>query len=333
MMEDDQVKALLSAAAKLAESSKSDVLFFNGPIQDSPSQRLIKRVSDRQGKLENVYFFLTTLGGDPHGAYVMMRCLQRNYKRVTAVILGDCYSAGTLMALGANELVLSDKGHFGPIDIQIRKKDEFFERSSGMVVSKALEELQSIAINSMEQFMVGLVARSEGQITLKTSMDAASKLTSGLLGELYRQIDPYRIGEDARAMQVMKHYGDLLGKKGGNIIDGTLDHLLNHYPDHGCIIDRDEASDLFKVARGPNDDEKELFDLLDSITETPIQKAKDAAIMYINPIEQTKEKEKADGNTTDNDAGNGKGGKGIQPPTGNGKAEPKGPATATAKRD
>ena len=36
------------------------------------------------------------------------------------------------MAIGANELAMSDLSEFGPLDIQVRRNDEFYEHSSGL---------------------------------------------------------------------------------------------------------------------------------------------------------------------------------------------------------
>jgi ClpP class serine protease len=41
------------------------------------------------------------------------------------------------MALGANEIVMSDFGEFGPLDVQIYKTDEF-ARSSGLDIHQSL---------------------------------------------------------------------------------------------------------------------------------------------------------------------------------------------------
>ena len=49
---------------------------------------------------------------------------QRSYKKFIVLVSGYCKSAGTLVACGAHELVFSDAGEIGPIDIQMEKKDD-----------------------------------------------------------------------------------------------------------------------------------------------------------------------------------------------------------------
>jgi ClpP class serine protease len=39
-------------------------------------------------------------------------------------VSGYCKSAGTLIALGANELAFGEHGELGPLDVQIAKRDE-----------------------------------------------------------------------------------------------------------------------------------------------------------------------------------------------------------------
>jgi hypothetical protein len=58
------------------------------------------------------------------------------------VVSGWCKSAGTLFCIAANHLIIADTGELGPLDVQIAKSDEIWERSSGLVVESAFEKLQ-----------------------------------------------------------------------------------------------------------------------------------------------------------------------------------------------
>ncbi len=74
---------------------------------------------------------LSTFGGDPDAAYRIARCLRRRYTRVSAMISGFCKSAGTLLLLGADDLVFTEHGELGPLDVQYWKQDELEEMGSG----------------------------------------------------------------------------------------------------------------------------------------------------------------------------------------------------------
>lgn len=59
--------------------------------------------------------------GDPNAGYRIGRALQHNYDDVTLLVVGPCKSAGTLIAIAANKLVIGDMGELGPLDIQLKK--------------------------------------------------------------------------------------------------------------------------------------------------------------------------------------------------------------------
>jgi hypothetical protein len=107
-----------------AEDEDADVVFWNGQIGRPYDHAFIALCRSRKVKRTNVLLMLTTPGGDAHAAYRIARCLQRNWKHVTLFAPGWCKSAGTLLAIGANELVIGDFGELGPVDVQRPKEDD-----------------------------------------------------------------------------------------------------------------------------------------------------------------------------------------------------------------
>jgi ClpP class serine protease len=90
---------------------------------------------------KNAILILVTEGGDPDAAYRIARCFQEHYELFTCIVPGYCKSAGTLITIGAHELVMTDGGELGPLDIQMSKKDELWESQSGLTVAAALNAL------------------------------------------------------------------------------------------------------------------------------------------------------------------------------------------------
>ena len=76
--------------------------------------------------------------------------------------------------------------------------------------------------------------------------ELASQLACGVVEPLYAQIDPNRIGEMQRAIQIAHEYGTRLDGHGSNLKEGALDALVAGYPSHSFVIDRKEARNLFK---------------------------------------------------------------------------------------
>jgi hypothetical protein len=248
-------------ANNVAKEFDADVILYSGSIEEPADFELIGRIS-RLGKRKNAILFLTTYGGIADVAYRMMRFLQARYHdgKITAYIPHICKSAGTLMVIGADEVVMSSFAELGPLDVQVSKPDEVGEWTSGLTPLQALSAIRGEAFNSFEQHFLMLREKSGKQITAKTAADIAARLTVGWFQPLYEQIDPMRLGETVRAMTIAREYGMRLSR--GNIELDGLDDLISSYPSHGFVIDREEAAQLFKHVRGPQMPEGKLASAL-----------------------------------------------------------------------
>lgn len=255
-------------ADAVAAERDADIILYNGPIQRHTDRELIATCTRRQ-RHTNVLLVLVTIGGDADAAYRIARCLQDNYENYVLYVSGYCKSAGTLCAIGANELVISDHGELGPLDVQLFKKDELWETQSGLTVLDSLVALQDNAFSAFEKFFLDTKARSGGSVTLRTATKIATEMATGLFVPLYGQLDPLHIGEAARAMSIAGHYGQRLLGKGKNIPYDALNFLMSQYPSHGFVIDRDEARSLFSQVTEPSAAEQALANALGDIALWP----------------------------------------------------------------
>src|ERR1051326_7906177 len=129
----EQRERLVAAVAEVAKRLDADVVLFNGAIDRDNHDSLAHCCS--APKHPNVFLILVTEGGDADAGYRMARALQERYKKVHVAISGYCKSAGTLVAVAANELIISDDGELGPLDVQLLKSDELWEQRSGQTVT------------------------------------------------------------------------------------------------------------------------------------------------------------------------------------------------------
>ena len=243
-----------SAADIVAEQLDADVILYNGFLHRPQDELLIGECTKRCRR-ENVLLVLVTPGGDADPAYRIAKCLQTKYKRFFLYVSGYCKSAGTLVAIGAHELIISDHGELGPLDVQLSKEDELGERRSGLAISNTLEQLQNDAFDAFEQFFLEIKKRSRGSITSRMATPIATDMVTGLFAPLYGQVNPLSIGEAGRAMSIAGHYGLLLLKNSGIIEPLGLRYIMTEYPSHGFVIDRWEAKELFQNVREPSQEE------------------------------------------------------------------------------
>ena len=266
----------------MAEELDADVILLNGELTSAEANVLIRNCRTRE-KRSNVVLILVTYGGDPDAAFQIARYLQREYEHFSLFVSGVCKSAGTLIATGAHELIISDLGELGPIDIQVPKRGESLEWQSGLAVSSTLAELHEWASSNFIDFALEIVKDDELRSTLPMAMDSAAKVTTGLLSELYKQIDPLQIGEVARAMDIMSSYGGRLLELGKNIEPDALDDMITAYPTHSFVIDRAEAESLFHNVRSPTDIEYELLAALEDHSTTPVAPDEPVKLEFLCP--------------------------------------------------
>lgn len=66
-----------------------------------------------------VDFLIASYGGDPIVAWRIMTLIRQRVEKVAVMIPQSAYSAATLLAFGADEIVMHPNGHLGPVDMQI----------------------------------------------------------------------------------------------------------------------------------------------------------------------------------------------------------------------
>ena len=204
-------KAVRVLANKYGRSIKADVLMYNGSIERGRDHHIIN-LCRKRNRRENLLLILVTPGGDAHAAYRIGRCLQDKYNKLTIFVPGWCKSAGTLLAVAANELVIGDYGELGPIDVQRIRPDEVWQRSSGLTEETAISTLETALAKTFQDFVSEIRDMSGGQIGFRAAAEVVSPMIVGAFAPIFAQIDPLMIGESARAMRVASDYGDRLNR-------------------------------------------------------------------------------------------------------------------------
>ena len=206
---EDELFKILSL---LITDDQKEIIIYSGPLESPYDVDLITRNYCGKHK-KHILLLLATNGGDANAAYRIARCFKAHFDLFSVFVHTFCKSAGTLLAVGANELIMSDHSELGPLDVQLKKADELGERSSGLTINQALASLQSQAFGMFEDYFLNLRLRSGYQITTMRAMDVAADLSVGLFAPIYSQIDPMRIGEIHRAVMVSMEYGQRIGKE------------------------------------------------------------------------------------------------------------------------
>jgi hypothetical protein len=282
------LKSAREAATKLATGLKSDIYFLSGGVERGVDKAILEQVAGRLTKHLNAVLILTTEGGDADAAFRISRCFQDAYEKFTVVVAGWCKSAGTLVCIGANELVMGLHAELGPLDVQLAKPDDLSGRISGLTIASAFASLELAAFNLFQRLMLKTIEDSGGAITTKTASAVAATITSGLLAPVYQQIDPNKVGDDYRSMQVAEEYARRLILKGRNLQIrsdwNAVDALVRGYPSHGFVIDLEEAKRLFRKVDRPTAELTELLSILGDSAVIPrsYSRGENPLALYLN---------------------------------------------------
>ncbi len=259
-----EVDRFQSIIAKISEALDADLYLFSNSVYDDQADRFIDVVRAVQTKRTNAGLIFCTHGGNADAAYQISRCLKRNYKKVILYVFGKCKSAGTLVAVAANEIVMSEFGQFGPLDVQLADKDELYGQTPALDVSQSVATLSDSAFNCfIDHFLKLEPGRS---MSTKTACEIAKALALGIVEPIASQIDPLLLGRVDRSMKIAEAYITRLSPTFAG-----AKQLIGGYPSHGFVIDFEEAKLLFQNVREPSPDERELEDLLRKWTKVPKQ--------------------------------------------------------------
>ena len=256
------------ASQQKGREARRVVIFFSGPLTNITVDRYIETILPYKERGE-LGIVLSTFGGDPDAAYRMARVSKKYFGGYTLYVFGYCKSAGTLLALGANEIVMSPLGELGPLDVQLLKEDDLMYRQSGLDLTHGLINLSMNAYEYFEVVFLDILRKSGGSITTKTAAHISTELVKSLYGNVFAQIDPLRVGAVGRANRIGKEYALRLSQD-----KEAIERLINSYPSHTFVIDYEEAKELLKHTkiREIDNSDNDIVDLYTSyIPRYPIE--------------------------------------------------------------
>ncbi len=240
---DDHGSTILSALTKAEKQFDADIVVYNGPINEDGYGQFVQATKNVKPE-RKLMLVLVTYGGSADSAYRIARYAQNFFKDFLLFVPNACKSAGTLIALGASRIHMSPFGEFGPLDVQVFKSDEIFERRSGLTSKSAVWSLTEEAFKTFEQILLALKMRSGGTITFKSASQLAASIATGLLSPVASQLDPLSLGEDYQNLHIAHEYGDRLVEKFHTVNANAVLALVENYPSHGFVIDLFEAVEL-----------------------------------------------------------------------------------------
>ncbi len=258
-------------ANQVADEFEAAVYVYSGRIDRIGLGSLIESmgIQDSRQRRRNSLLILTTYGGGADSAYKIARSFQRASEKFYLCVPYLCKSAGTLIALGANEILMEESAEFGPLDVQLPRRNELAQRRSGMAVRTALDELSDETYKFWSKAMLKITVKTGSLISFEMAGKIAADMAVGVMSPIYSQISPEELGNDMRDLYVATQYGVRLEENGKNTNKGTVRKLVEGYPKHGFVIDQSEARKLFRTVNHLSENIenlwKKLFEVNDHI--------------------------------------------------------------------
>lgn len=179
-------------------------------------------------------------GGDATVAWRVVSLIRERVKKLSVMVPQVAYSAATLLALGADEIVMHPHGNLGPTDPQITSRKIPKEGSP-----------QQLTFGSQDLAAFLKFAREEVGLT-----DQANLLE--VLKQFCDQVGPVPIGVAARASQLSESMGEKLlqlhmtGEADKQKAHGIAQALNRSFFHHGYPVSRSEAKEIGLRVATPN---------------------------------------------------------------------------------
>lgn len=237
-------------------------MIVQGDNERGPWSAMSPRIADalRSNLFKNPEPRLAVLVHSPGGsatcAYQLGTAFARRRDGFVCIVPRYAKSAATLMALGADHIVLGRLGELGPLDAQIVNADRD-ESMSALDEVLSLERLQKFALDTLDVTMQFLVAKTRKRVDAILPM--ATQFVHGLVHPLFTGIDAVRYTQLSRTLKVAEEYAVRLmePRLGREKAVDIANRLILAYPEHAFAIDYDEVKAIgldVEEATGPVSD-------------------------------------------------------------------------------
>jgi ClpP class serine protease len=167
----DLENELLNLVKLYNKEKKTYLLIYAVDIEKSRMVDITLSMSDyhvihellRHHRGTSIDIYLETLGGSGEAAEEIVEFLHNKFETVDFVIAGESKSAGTLMALSADEIYMTDSGSLGPIDAQVKVGRSYVSAFDYVkwIEQKRKEAEESKNLNLVDSTMIAQITPGE----------------------------------------------------------------------------------------------------------------------------------------------------------------------------
>jgi hypothetical protein len=251
---DDELPADFAKAVKDLESVLGCKLWLiiQGSDESQPfsdlSDALCARLFAARDEIQPgqpVALLIESPGGQASCAFKIARLFQRRSTQFCVIVPKYAKSAATLLALGAKRLIVGEDAEFGPLDVQMFDVERE-EYGSALNAVQSLERINAFSLTVIDQMTPLLMQRTGRKLDML--LPHVLNYTVSFVKPLLEKIDAVDFTKKSRELKVAEEYAFRLLRL--NYPHETAKRiaraLVDQYPTHGFVIDREESKTLIR---------------------------------------------------------------------------------------
>lgn len=216
----------------------------SGQIAPDVIGELIRQLRDVPSSVTEVDLLVVSNGGDPIVAWRLVNLLRERFERFNVLLPYTAYSAATLLALGADSIVMHPYASLGPVDPQITSTRQGEGRPP---------ETRQFGSEDLAHYLA-FVKENVG-ITNQEQLQSAFEL-------LCQDVGALEIGSAKRSSQLMLSLGEkllTLHTNDKNEARTIAESLNKSYYHHGYSVGKREAQELRLKVINPSTEIEQLL--------------------------------------------------------------------------
>jgi membrane-bound ClpP family serine protease len=231
---------------------KSRTRGFSQSITREDERTIYKLLRGRTAKGE-LLILLDTSGGNVYSAVKIMNMLREKYTKVRIGVAQEAKSSGTMMCLGADELIMSNISELGPLDKPMNHPSKETSVISALDIVKSLDTIIDTAIEKQKDFASDIVTEHPS-VSKAKAIELAARSMSELISPLLCKEDLKEYNQALRLLRMAEIYGTRLLEEHGlawlsdkelrkRTVRTVIRRLVWEFPEHGFAICRDEVDE------------------------------------------------------------------------------------------
>jgi len=214
------------------------ITYVTGDRQNAQSQLsgdalpFFVKLLDEIGVTEHIALFLYTRGGDIMAAWSIVNLIRSFCDRFTVIVPFHCHSAGTIICLGADKIIMTKQATLGPIDPSYN--------SPLNPISQLIPEPYPVSVEQVNAYFQLLDSKQIVNEVHKAK----------LIEQLAEKIHPLVLGQVYKTNSQIKRIADRLLSLSYNdseVRTNVINFLCSESGSHDYTINRAEARDHLKL--------------------------------------------------------------------------------------